>query len=588
MRIAKSTTLWAVAAVLTVFGAACQVTPAPSERVDAARQTGARAVADLKTATGMLGAAASAETHATLAAMAVLEEGGNAVDAAITLGFALAVTYPNAGNLGGGGFLLYRTPEGEPWYLDFREVAPLAATREMYLNADGNPDKLASTRGWKAAGVPGSVFGMWEAHQRWGSLSWERLVQPAIELAEHGFEISFAEAAALNRLESVFSEDLRARAVFVRGDHRPWVEGDLLVQPALASTLHAIALEGETALREGPIVRATLAASREGGGVLAAEDFAEYEPMIRPVHRIDWQGLEVLTITPPSSGSLFLGQTLPVLAEFPLARWGWRDARSVQLIGEAEAAAFRDRNRWLGDPSSMERPWVDLLDPRYLQRRADALDPRRFTEPDESLPNPPFESSETTHYSVVDADGGAVAVTTTLNSSYGAKVMAPGGFLMNNEMDDFAALPGRANQYGLVQSEANAVIAGRRPLSSMSPVIVVRDGEVDAVIGSPGGPTILTTVLQILLHRYVFEMAPEDAVASPRFHRQDRPPTLRYEPGRLGRTTLLALKELGQPLSETLSIGDVNAIFRDGAEWAAVADPRRGGLGQVLAEKEDR
>lgn len=578
---------WGAAALLTVIGIGCQSAPMPSERVDAARQTGARAAAELKTPTGVLGAAASAETHATLAALGVLEEGGNAVDAAITLSFALAVTYPNAGNLGGGGFLLYRAPDGESFYLDFREVAPLAATHDMYLDADGNPDKSASTRGWKSAGVPGSVFGMWEAHERWGSLPWERLIQPAIELAEYGFEISFAEAAALNRLESVFAEDPRARTVFVRGDDRPWVEGDVLQQPALASTLHAIAMEGAEAFREGSIVRATVAASQEGGGVLSVDDFARYEPLIRPVHTIRWKGLEVLTVTPPSSGSLFLGQTLPVLAEFPLALWGWRDPRTVQLIGEAEAAAFRDRNRWLGDPASMERPWIDLLDPRYLDRRARALDPEVYTAPDESLPKPAFESTETTHYSVLDADGGAVAVTTTLNSSYGAKVMAPGGFLMNNEMDDFAALPGLANQYGLVQSEANAVIAGRRPLSSMSPVIVVRNGQVDSVIGSPGGPTILTTVLQILLNRYVFEMAPEDAVAAPRFHRQDRPPTLRYEEGRLGRTTLQALQALGQPLSEARPIGDVNAIFRDGDEWTAVADPRRGGMGQVATKRSD-
>ncbi|MCH2101549.1 MAG: gamma-glutamyltransferase [Planctomycetes bacterium] len=568
-------------ALLTVVTIACQAAPAPSERVDASRETGARAVAELGSATGVLGAAASAESHATLEAMRVLEEGGSAVDAAITLGFALAVTYPNAGNLGGGGFFLYRSPEGESWYLDFREVAPLAATLEMYLDEEGDPDRKASTRGWKAAGVPGSVFGMWEAHQRWGSLPWARLIQPAIELAEYGFEISFAEAAALNRLKSAFSEDAYAASVFVRSDGRPWIQRDVLRQPALASTLSAIATEGESALREGSIVRAIVAASQEGGGVLAMEDFAEYEPIIRPVHTIAWHDMEVLTITPPSSGSLFLGQTLPVLEEFPLAQWGWRDPRTVQLIGEAEAAAFRDRNRWLGDPASMEFSWIDLLDPSYLGQRALALDPELYTSPDEDLPMPPFESTETTHYSVLDAQGGAVAVTTTLNSSYGAKVMAPGGFLMNNEMDDFAALPGHANQYGLVQSEANAVIAGRRPLSSMSPVIVVKNGKVDSVIGSPGGPTILTTVLQVLLNRYTFEMAPEDAVAAPRFHRQDRPPTLRYEAGRLGRPTLQALQALGQPLAEIRSLGDVNAIFRDGSEWVAVADSRRGGLGQV-------
>lgn len=558
--------------------AGCQT---PEQRSDAARQTDARALATSDTATGILGAAASSETHATLAGLEILEAGGNAIDAAIAVGFALAVTFPEAGNLGGGGFLVYRSPEGEAFFLDFREVAPLAATRDMYLDADGQPDRRASVRGWKAAGVPGSVFGMWEAHQRWGKLPWARLLEPAIALAEGGFELSAREADGLNRSKSAFVEDARARAVFVREDDLPWLEGDRLVQTMLAQTLLAIAEYGEAAFREGPIVSATVAASAEGGGILSSEDFLRYEPRLRPVHAIEWQGMQVLAPTPPSSGAVFLGQTLAMLEEFPLATWGPRDARSIQLIGEAEARAFRDRNRWLGDPASMERPYIDLLDPRYLTRMAAQLDPESYTEPDESVESL-RESRETTHYSVMDGAGGAASVTTTLNSAFGAKVLAPGGFLMNNEMDDFAAAPGQPNQYGLVQGEGNAVIAGRRPLSSMSPVIVVRDGQVDAIIGSPGGPTILTTVLQVLLHRYVFGMTPEEAVAAPRFHRQDRPPTLRHEANRFSLPTRRALQALGQPLGEVRALGDVNAIFRDGDEWAAVSDPRRGGLGQVV------
>ena len=571
--------------LLLVGVLSCQL---PSERSEAARETGARGGAAPTLAapieSGVLGAAASAEANATLATLEILERGGNAVDAAITMNFALAVTYPAAGNLGGGGFFLYRSPEGESWFLDFREVAPLAATHDMYVGPDGLPDPAASTRGWKAAGVPGSVFGMWEAHQRWGKLPWEELVKPAIYLAEQGFRITASEAAGLNRTRSAFEADLRTSQMFVRADGNDWAEGDLLVQTSLASTLHAVAEQGEAAFRSGPIVKALIAASDEGGGILRGKDFASYEPVIRPVHTIHWRGLEVLTVTPPSSGAVFLAQTLDALERFPLADWGFRDARTVQLLGEVEAASFRDRNRWLGDPASMERPYSDLFDPRYLDRRAKAFRADRYTEPDDSFPGPPHESLETTHFSVLDADGGAASITTTLNSSYGAKVAAPGGFLMNNEMDDFAALPGRANQYGLAQGEANAVVAGRRPLSSMSPVIVLRNGQVDAVIGSPGGPKILTSVLQVLLNRYVFEMSPEDAVAAPRFHRQDRPPTLHYEPGRLGRPNLMKLRELGQPLAEIRSIGDVNAIFRDGNEWAAVADPRREGLGQVSSK----
>jgi len=554
---------------------------AQSELEQDARVSGARNLARADTPTGIIGAAASAESHATRVAMQILRDGGNAIDAAIALHFALAVTYPNAGNIGGGGFLMFRNPEGEAWFMDFREVAPAASSADMYLDLDGNLDRSASTVGWKAAGVPGSVVGMWEAHQRWGSISWASLVWPAAYLAENGFPINAGEARGLNRYRRAFADDARASKVFIRADGEEWQAGDTLVQQELAETLKAIARGGAKALREGPIVDQLVAESAAHGGILSGEDFSNYQAVIRPCHRIDWQGLEIFAATPPSSGGVFLDQVLTSLEGAPLPAWGYRDARSVQLIGEAEAAAFRDRNRWMGDPETMQVDYVELLDRDYLGRRRMALQPDVYTPPDASLPLPPFESEETTHLSVLDGNGGAVSITTTLNGAYGAKVMAPGGFLMNNEMDDFAALPGRANQYGLVQSEANAIHAGRRPLSSMSPIIVVRNNQVDAVIGSPGGPTILTTVLQVLLHRYVFHMSPEEAVAAPRFHRQDRPPTLRYEAGRLGRPVLQQLQAWGQPVAETNSLGDVNAIFRDGREWSAVADPRRGGLALI-------
>jgi gamma-glutamyltranspeptidase/glutathione hydrolase len=354
------------------------------------------------------------------------------------------------------------------------------------------------------------------------------------------------------------------------------------MQPALGITLRAIAVQGEEAFRSGPIVKGTVAASQSGGGVLAVEDFQNYEAVVRDVLPIEWNGLQILAATPPSSGGVFLHQTLSFLERHPIKEWGFHDPKTVQIMGEATAAAFRARNRWLGDPAGLNYDMDEILDPSYLSKTSYRLSPDHYTPPDEILPVPPMESSETTHYSIMDGEGGAVSVTTTLNGSYGAKVMAPGGFLMNNEMDDFAALPGRPNQFGLVQEEYNAVLAGRRPLSSMSPVIVVRDGRVDAIIGSPGGPTILTTVLQVLLNRYEFEFSPEKAVSAPRFHRQDRPPTLRYESGRLGRLTLKAIQKLGQPTRSVTSIGDVNAIFRDDNEWSAVADPRRQGLGRVL------
>ncbi len=550
------------------------------------RATGARAAATADTATGILGAVASSEANATYAGTQMLERGGNAVDAAIATGFALAVTYPAAGNLGGGGFMIYRSPHGPSWFLDFREVAPLAAHRDVYLDVAGNPIADQSTMGWKAAGVPGSVFGMWRAHQEWGSLPWKRLLQPAIHLAQTGFHINQFEADLLNKYNLKLIHDKMAASILAPTDRGVWKEGDLLVQPELAATLRAIAEQGEEAFRSGPIVDSTIAASEAGGGLLSHQDFADYQPVMRDVLTVDFKGVEILTATPPSSGGVFLFQTLEYLRRHPLKEWGFHDPRTVQIIGESTAAAFRVRNRWLGDPAGLDYHYQELLDPRFLNETNYKLSPHKYTAPDRSLPEPPIESAETTHYSVVDAEGGAVAVTTTLNGAYGAKVMAPGGFLMNNEMDDFATAPGQANQFGLVQQEYNAVHAGRRPLSSMSPVIVVKDGQVDAVIGSPGGPTILTTVLQVILNRYVFEFAPEKAVSAPRFHRQDRPATLRFESGRLGRPTVKALQKLGQPTKVRGSIGDVNAIFRDGGEWAAVADPRREGLGMVLGGSE--
>jgi gamma-glutamyltranspeptidase / glutathione hydrolase len=564
------------------------LTACTAPKVPLARDTGARALASAPTPTGINGAVVSSESHATVAALAILEEGGNSIDAAIAASFCLAVTYPAAGNLGGGGFLVFRSPDGESWFLDFRETAPAAATAEMFLGSEGKPDRQASTSGWRSVGVPGSVFGMWEAHQRWGSLPWKDLVRPAIFLAAKGFAVSQFQADSFNRARLKLVEDRLAARVFVPQHGGRWVQGDWLVQAELAYTLQVLADQGVAAFRSGPIVEQTVAASVAGGGILQAADFQNYQPKVRPVHAIQWKGLEILAPTGPSSGALFLHQALFSLETRPLAEWGFRDPRTVQIIGEACAAAFRDRNRWMGDPAGQSFDWQELIDPQYLLQMRHALKPQHYTAPDSRLPASPLESTETTHFSVLDGNGGAVSVTTTLNGGYGAKVMAPGGFLMNNEMDDFAAAPGLANQFGLVQGQFNAVVPGQRPLSSMCPIIVTRNGKVDAVFGSPGGPTILTTVLQVLLARYEFELSPEEAVAAKRFHRQDQPPVLRYEEGRLGRPTRMALEKLGQPVKLRGPIGDVNGIFRDGAEWAAVADPRRQGLGLVWLTSESR
>ncbi|MDP7062806.1 MAG: gamma-glutamyltransferase [Planctomycetota bacterium] len=538
-------------------------------------------------ATDGYGAVCSSQVDATQVGLDILAAGGNAVDAAIAMHFALAVTYPYAGNLGGGGFFLLRDANGEAWFLDFREVAPAAATPDMYLNEGGKPVADWSRVGWKAVGVPGAVPGMWEAHQRWGKLPWKELVMPAAALARNGYVIDHLEVKRLQRAAKTFKKDALAARLFYDADGEAWPAGTRLRQPELAATLQTIAKDGIDAMRGGAIIEELVAASDAGGGILRVEDFRDYRPELRPVIRFDWQGREVLGASPPSSGGIFLQQVLTSLDGFPLRLWGFQDVRSVQLIGEASSAAFRDRNKWLGDPAGRDFDLQALVDKDYLRERRRRLSGTHYTRPNSDMPQPFAEHLQTTHFSVVDGDGAAVSCTTTLNGLFGAKVMAPGGFVMNNEMDDFAAKPGEPNQFGLVQSSYNAVIAGNRPLSSMSPAIVVVDGKVDAVVGSPGGPTILTSVLQVILNRYVFGMSPYRAVNAPRFHRQDLPPTLHFEPRRLNASMRYALSTLGQPIKSRSTLGDVNAIFRTSNGWRAIADPRwSGGAGVVATPAE--
>ncbi len=525
-------------------------------------------------------AVATAEAHATEVATQIMANGGNAIDAAVAASFALAVTFPAAGNIGGGGFMLYREPSGLVWFLDFREVAPAAAAADMYLDDAGKPTKKLSTHGWKAAGVPGSVFGMYWAHREWGKLSWAELLEPAIKLARDGFPVSAREHRVLGYSAKYLKRDplARLRLLDDQGNARP--EGSILRQPELAATLTAIAEEGQDAFRRGKIIEELLAASDAGGGILAAQDFENYQARIRPVQRIHWNGMDIYAPTAPSSGGVFLEQTLGMLSHFQLGHWGWDDMRGVHVLGEVEARAFSDRNRWLGDPASLDFDPRRLVEPDYIAQMAAKISPNRATLPAQLHAGEWTESEETTHYSVIGPDGGAVSVTTTLNSSYGAKIMAPGGFLMNNEMDDFAANPGQANQFGLVQGEYNAVVPGNRPLSSMCPTIVVKNGEVDAVLGSPGGPTILTTVLQVLLNRYTYGMSPRKAVLAPRFHRQDRPAQISYEAQRLSVSGLSKLRSIGQAVKKRGLLGDVNAVFRSrGGELEAVAEY---GLGKTI------
>lgn len=529
------------------------------------------------------GAVSSCESHATAAGIEVLEQGGNAVDAAVAVGFALAVTFPGAGNLGGGGFFLYRSAHGEALFLDFREVAPASAFRDMYRDPAGKVDRAASRVGWKAVGVPGSVPGLLWMHERFGRLSRQQVLRPAIRLAAYGFHLSDFESRRLRRVRDYLRLDPLAQRVFLDAEQGAVPAGAWIQQPRLAGTLTLIASQGVRAFQEGPLVEELVRLCSKRGGILTAEDFKNYEPLMRPVHHFDWAGYQVLAASPPSSGGLFLQQVLYFLGGFPLREWGFQDPRTVQTIGEAAARAFSDRNRWLGDPEGFDFNYLDLVTPEYLERKRKEIDPLRFTPAKNLNPADIKESSETTHYSVVDSEGAACAVTTTLNGSYGSKVMAPGGFFMNNEMDDFATAPNTPNQFGLVQGAYNAIHPGRRPLSSMSPIIILREDRVEAVLGSPGGPRILTSVLQVLLNRFIFGMSPQQAVFAPRFHRQDLPESMEYEPERFSEIMLEALQALGQPLKERATyVGNVNAIFRVGDTWQAVADFRREGSGMTV------
>jgi len=531
------------------------------------------------------GAVATSSTPATQAAAEILAAGGNSVDAAVAAGFALAVSWPQAGNLGGGGFMLYRSPDGEARFLDFREVAPAQARPDFYRNGDGSVDRKASLIGWRAVAVPGSVPGLAEAHRRWGRLPWGRVLEPAIRLARDGFPVPPGLQRLLQNLRPSLTRDPIARETFYpRGEAVK--AGSILKQPRLAETLSAVSEKGAEVFQKGSIVDGIVETSTQRGGILTPGDFLNYEPKLRPVHRFTWQDLEILAPSPPSSGGIFLEQTLKSLSPTRLRLWGFRDARTIQVVGEASARAFADRNLWLGDPDGFDYNPDALVDGRFLEFRRASLIPFRAT-PSMWLKATAWEEGDnTTHYSIMDADGGACSVTTTLNSAFGARVMAPGGFFLNNEMNDFATAPYTPNQYGLIQGHYNEVVPGHRPLSSMSPIIVVRNGKVDAVLGSPGGPTILTTVMQVLLNHYVFRMNGKRSVAAPRFHRQDYPATLRFEPGRLTAPAIIGLRWIGQPLMRSTPIGDVNAIFRDAkGNLVPVTDPRRGSGPGLVARK---
>jgi len=516
----------------------------------------------------------SAAPEASRAGAEVLAAGGNAMDAAIAAAFALAVVFPQAGNLAGGGFLVVRTPDGVVQALDFRETAPAKASRDMFLGSDGRPVPRASTATALAVATPGSVRGYAEAHRRLGRLSWARVVAPAERLARDGFRVGEGLAGELAEERELLGRWEETRRLLFSGSG-PLAAGTLLRQPDLAATLARIASEGPEAFHRGEIAARLVRFVRSHGGVLSEEDLAGYAPVWRAPEEIRFGRLAVHTMPLPSSAGLVLRS---VLSQLEVARGvgaGTLDAESYHLLVEAERRAYADRNRWLGDADCAEVPLAGLLAPARLSALGASIDARRATPSPDVAADPAREREETTHLSVATPDGFAVSLTTTLNGTFGNGAIVPGvGVLLNNEMDDFAVAPGFPNLYGLVQGSANEVRPGARPLSSMSPTIVEAEGRPLLVLGAPGGSTIPTTVLQVLL-RVAGGEPLASAVAAPRLHHQHTPDVVFWERAGAPEALRESLRARGHALRERGPIGKVHAVaFGPDGRLTGAADPR--------------
>ncbi|MEB3220580.1 MAG: gamma-glutamyltransferase [Candidatus Sericytochromatia bacterium] len=524
------------------------------------------------------GAVACVSAVASHVGVEVLKAGGNAVDAAVAVALALAVVYPEAGNIGGGGFLLVHDPKRGAAALDYRETAPARAHARMYLDAAGNAT-ADSQIGARAAGVPGTVAGLAAAHARLGKRPWASLVAPAIKLARDGFVVNGYLAGSFHRAQDLLLRFDETRRVFLPNDLTPRA-GDVLKQPDLARTLERIAREGPKGFYQGPVAAAIAREAARQGGPLSAKDLASYQPRWREPVAFSYRGRRILSMPPPSSGGVTLAQILHILEGYDLKAAGWHSVSHLHLLTEADRRAFADRNALLADPDFVkELPVATLLSEAYAARRRATIRDDRATPEAGRAPGLP-EPDHTTHFSVVDAAGMAVSNTYTLNGNYGCGVVVPGtGVLLNNEMDDFTTRVGGANQFGLAQGALNAIAPGKRPLSSMTPTIVLGpDGKPSLVLGAPGGPTIITTVAQVLSNVVDFGLPLNWAIAAPRVHHQAQPDLLYHEPHGLDIVTRTELVRLGHQVQARSYIGDAQGIWRrpDGA-WEAFSDPRRGG-----------
>lgn len=539
----------------------------------------------------------SAQHLAAEAGAAVLRQGGNAVDAAVAVGYAEAVVNPCCGNIGGGGFLTAHLSDGRNIFLNFRETAPAAASRDMYLDAAGQPVRGASLIGWKAAGVPGSVLGLDTALTKYGTMPRAAVMANAIRLARNGFTLTSADADIFARAVPLLRRTATVAHLFLRPDGSALRAGDRLVQTDLAATLQGIADHGPAAFYEGQIPAAIEAAARAGGGILTAADFAAYRVTEDAPLSCIYRGHTILSAPPPSGGGTTLCETLNILEAYDLHEIGFHAAEAVHLTTEALRLAFFDRNTWLGDPAFVRNPLTRLLSKDYATRLRGTIGDHATSSASLGPAVPPVrERPETTHFSVMDQHGAAVAVTYTINGAFGSGVIADGtGFLMNNEMDDFTLKPGANNQFGLVQGEANAIAPGKRPLSSMTPTIVLENGAVEMVLGSPGGPRIITATLETILNVIDYGMNAQQAVDAPRLHHQWLPDVLYAEPFALSPDTSGLLTRMGYSIQEQkpwgavalITAGPINDTPGATAPADAVAD-HRGVSGTLFGANDPR
>lgn len=522
------------------------------------------------------GVVVSAHPEASKVGVQILRGGGNAVDAAVAVQFALAVVYPNAGNIGGGGFMVYRGAEGDFAALDFREAAPGGATKDMYLDAEGNPVTELSLRGQLASGVPGSVDGMVKAHEKYGKLDWPTLLQPAIELAQEGFPLTEMQAEELNSRRESFNRYNPKGTAFLRDTE--WAAGDTLIQLELAHTLSLISAQGRTGFYEGETADRIVEEMANGNGIITHADLKNYEAKWREPVSSTYRGYRVVSMPPPSSGGIALISLLKSVETYPLSRWGFQQDSTLRVMIEAERRVYADRATHLGDPDFYEVPQSMLIDSSYNAERMRNINFKHasFSSDIFAGRSSIVEHEETTHFSIVDQEGNAVSITTTLNGSYGSQVVVAGaGFLLNNEMDDFSVKPGAPNMYGLVGGMANAIEPGKRMLSSMTPTILERDGKLFMVVGTPGGSTIITSVFQTILNVVDFGMNIQEAVAAPRFHHQWLPDEVALEAAAVNQSIRHSLSATGYKLVDRNSIGRVDAILvlPDGS-LSGGADPR--------------